>query len=109
MSDYVLWYEQLGMKEVFASLFNDRAVALSAGIQRMVRSDIASSGVMFSIDKESGFDNVVFITSDDGLGETVVQGSVKPTLEAVRPAVLHLTLGSKAIKKVNADDTTTAG
>ncbi|MCP3673366.1 MAG: phosphoenolpyruvate synthase [Gammaproteobacteria bacterium] len=115
----------LAMKDVFASLFNDRAiayrvhqgfehegVALSAGIQRMVRSDIASSGVMFSIDTESGFDDVVFITSAYGLGETVVQGSVnpdefyvhKPTLEAGRPAVLRRTLGGKAIKMVYTDN-----
>lgn len=79
------------MKHVFASLFNDRAisyrvhqgydhrgVALSAGVQRMVRSDLASSGVMFSIDTESGFDQVVFITSAWGLGEMVVQGAVNP-------------------------------
>jgi pyruvate,water dikinase len=118
---------KLAMKEVFASLFNDRAisyrvhqgfehegVALSAGIQRMVRSDIASSGVMFTIDTESGFEDVVFITSAYGLGETVVQGSVnpdefyvhKPTLEAGRPAVLRRTLGGKAIKMIYNDDTT---
>ena len=79
------------MKEVFASLYNDRAisyrvhkgfahgdVALSAGVQRMVRSDLASSGVMFTIDTESGFKDVVFITSSWGLGETVVQGAVNP-------------------------------
>jgi len=116
---------KLAMKEVFASLFNDRAiayrvhqgfehegVALSAGVQRMVRSDIASSGVMFTIDTESGFDDVVFITSAYGLGETVVQGSVnpdefyvhKPTLEAGRPAVLRRTLGGKAIKMIYTDD-----
>jgi pyruvate, water dikinase len=96
--------------EVFASLFNDRAisyrvhqdfdhsqVALSAGIQRMVRSDIGASGVLFTLDTESGFDQVVFITSSWGLGETVVQGAVnpdefyvhKPTLAAGRPAVLR--------------------
>jgi len=116
----------LAMKDVFASLFNDRAisyrvhqgfehqgVALSAGIQRMVRSDIASSGVMFTLDTESGFDDVVFITSAYGLGETVVQGSVnpdefyvhKPTLEAGRPAVLRRNLGGKAIKMIYTDDT----
>ncbi|MFC0444794.1 phosphoenolpyruvate synthase [Pseudidiomarina halophila] len=109
------------IKHVFASLFNDRAisyrvhqgydhrgVALSAGIQRMVRSDIASSGVMFTIDTESGFDDVVFITSSFGLGEMVVQGAVnpdefyvhKPTLKAERPAVLRRNLGSKKIQMV---------
>ncbi|WP_166265412.1 phosphoenolpyruvate synthase [Marinobacter caseinilyticus] len=109
------------VKEVFASLFNDRAisyrvhhefdhklVALSAGIQKMVRSETASSGVMFTLDTESGFRDVVFITSSYGLGETVVQGAVnpdefyvhKPTLEAGRPAVLRRNLGSKAIKMV---------
>jgi len=79
------------VKEVFASLYNDRAisyrvhkgfahadVALSAGVQRMVRSDLAASGVMFTIDTESGFEDVVFITSSYGLGETVVQGAVNP-------------------------------
>lgn len=110
--------------EVFASLFNDRAisyrvhqgfehaqVALSAGIQRMVRSDIGASGVMFTMDTESGFDQVVFITSSYGLGETVVQGAVnpdefyvhKPTLAAGRPAVVRRTRGSKAIKMVYGD------
>ena len=104
------------MKEVFASLYNDRAisyrvhkgfahadVALSAGVQRMVRSDLGSAGVMFTIDTESGFKDVVFITSSYGLGETVVQGSVnpdefyvhKPTLNAGRPAVIRRSLGSK--------------
>ncbi|WP_404396075.1 phosphoenolpyruvate synthase [Idiomarina loihiensis] len=113
------------IKHVFASLFNDRAisyrvhqgydhrgVALSAGIQRMVRSDIASSGVMFSIDTESGFDDVVFITSSYGLGEMVVQGAVnpdefyvhKPTLNAGRPSVLRRTLGSKKIQMIFSDD-----
>ncbi|NMP15411.1 phosphoenolpyruvate synthase [Thalassotalea sp. Y01] len=112
------------IKHVFASLFNDRAisyrvhsgydhrgVALSAGIQRMVRSDIASSGVMFSIDTESGFEDVVFITSSFGLGEMVVQGAVNPdefyvhkqTLAAGRPAVLRRNIGSKAIKMIYAD------
>ena len=107
--------------EVFASLFNDRAisyrvhqgyahenVALSAGIQRMVRSETGSAGVMFTLDTESGFDDVVFVTSSYGLGETVVQGSVnpdefyvhKPTLAAGRPAVVRRTLGSKLIKMV---------
>ncbi|MCC5811049.1 MAG: phosphoenolpyruvate synthase [Ectothiorhodospiraceae bacterium] len=111
----------LAVKHVFASLFNDRAisyrvhqgfehaqVALSAGIQRMVRSDIGAAGVMFTMDTESGFRDVVFITASYGLGETVVQGAVnpdefyvhKPTLEAGRPAVLRRTLGSKAIKMV---------
>ena len=79
------------MKEVFASLYNDRAisyrvhkgfahadVALSAGVQRMVRSDLGAAGVMFTIDTESGFEDVVFITSSYGLGETVVQGAVNP-------------------------------
>ena len=115
----------LAIKEVFASLFNDRAisyrvhqgfdhseVALSAGIQRMVRSDTGASGVMFTLDTESGFDQVVFITASWGLGETVVQGSVnpdefyvhKPTLEAGRPAVLRRILGGKAIKMVYSGD-----
>ncbi|ART81452.1 phosphoenolpyruvate synthase [Oceanisphaera profunda] len=112
------------IKHVFASLFNDRAisyrvhqgyehkgVALSAGVQRMVRSDIAASGVMFTIDTESGFDQVVFITSSTGLGEMVVQGAVnpdefyvhKPTLKAGRPAVVRKTLGSKLQKMIYAD------
>ncbi|SEP86585.1 phosphoenolpyruvate synthase [Ectothiorhodospira magna] len=107
--------------EVFASLYNDRAisyrvhqgfdhaeVALSAGIQRMVRSDVGASGVMFTLDTESGFRDVVFVTASWGLGETVVQGSVnpdefhlyKPALEAGRPAILRRHLGSKAIKMV---------
>ncbi len=111
-------------KHVFASLFNDRAisyrvhqgfdhegVALSAGIQRMVRSDKASSGVMFTLDTESGFDQVVFITSSWGLGEMVVQGAVnpdefyvhKPTLNAGHPSVVRRTIGSKLIKMVYAD------
>jgi len=111
------------LKEVFASLYNDRAiayrvhkgfahdnVALSAGIQRMVRSDSGAAGVMFTIDTESGFDQVVFITSSYGLGETVVQGAVnpdefyvyKPNLAAKRPAILSKTLGSKATKMVYA-------
>ena len=113
--------------EVFASLFNDRAisyrvhqgyahenVALSAGIQRMVRSETGSAGVMFTLDTESGFDDVVFITSSYGLGETVVQGSVnpdefyvhKPTLAAGRPAVVRRNLGSKLIKMVYSNETT---
>jgi len=113
--------------EVFASLFNDRAisyrvhqgyahenVALSAGIQRMVRSETGSAGVMFTLDTESGFDQVVFVTSSYGLGETVVQGSVnpdefyvhKPTLAADKPAVVRRNLGSKLIKMVYSNDTT---
>ena len=112
------------IKEVFASLFNDRAisyrvhqgfahelVALSAGVQRMVRSETGAAGVMFTMDTESGFRDVVFITAAYGLGETVVQGAVnpdefyvhKPTLEAGRPAVLRRTRGSKLIKMVYAD------
>ncbi len=111
----------LAVKSVFASLFNDRAIAyrvhqgfdhgqiaLSVGVQRMVRSDLGVSGVMFSIDTESGFPDVVLITASYGLGECVVQGSVnpdefyihKPTLKAGRPAILRRTLGSKAIKMV---------
>jgi len=107
------------MKEVFASLYNDRAisyrvhkgfahdvVALSAGVQRMVRSDLGAAGVMFTIDTESGFDQVVFITSSYGLGETVVQGAVnpdefyvhKPMLEAGKKAVIRRNLGSKLIQ-----------
>jgi len=116
---------KVAVKEVFASLFNDRAisyrvhhgfdhadVALSAGIQKMVRSETASSGVMFTLDTESGFNGVVFITSSYGLGETIVQGAVNPdefyvhksTLEAKRPAVLRRSLGSKAIKMVYTDN-----
>ncbi|HIF18094.1 MAG TPA: phosphoenolpyruvate synthase [Cycloclasticus sp.] len=112
------------IKEVFASLYNDRAisyrvhqgfehseVALSAGIQRMVRSDISASGVLFTLDTESGFRDAVFITSSYGLGEMVVQGAVnpdefyvhKPTLEAGRPAILRRNLGSKLIKMVYDD------
>ena len=112
------------MHHVFASLYNDRAisyrvhkgfdhdaVALSAGVQRMVRSDTGASGVMFSIDTESGFEDVVFITSSYGLGETVVQGAVnpdefyvhKPTLKKGKPAILRKTLGSKLIKMVFTD------
>ena len=107
------------MKEVFASLYNDRAisyrvhkgfahsdVALSAGVQRMVRSDIGAAGVMFTMDTESGFDDVVFITSSYGLGETVVQGAVnpdefyvhKPMLRAGKRAVIRRNLGSKMIQ-----------
>ncbi len=107
------------IREVFASLFNDRAiayrvhqgfehrlVALSAGIQKMVRSDIGASGVVFTLDTESGFRDVVFITAAYGLGEMVVQGAVnpdefyvhKPTLAAGRPAILRRNLGQKAIQ-----------
>ncbi|SFZ77437.1 phosphoenolpyruvate synthase [Chitinimonas taiwanensis] len=107
------------IKEVFASLYNDRAisyrvhkgfahadVALSAGIQRMVRSDKGAAGVMFTIDTESGFDDVVFVTSSYGLGETVVQGAVnpdefyvfKPNVAAGKPAILRRNRGSKLIK-----------
>lgn len=113
------------VKHVFASLFNDRAisyrvhqgydhkgVALSAGVQRMVRSDLAASGVMFTLDTESGFNDVVFITGSQGLGEMVVQGAVnpdefyvhKPTLKGGRPAVVRKTLGSKLIKMTYSDD-----
>ena len=113
--------------EVFASLFNDRAisyrvhqgyahenVALSAGIQRMVRSETGAAGVMFTLDTESGFDDVVFVTSSYGLGETVVQGSVnpdefyvhKPTLNAGRPAIVRRNLGSKLIKMIYSSETT---
>ena len=109
------------MKEVFASLYNDRAisyrvhkgfahadVALSAGVQRMVRSDLGAAGVMFTIDTESGFEDVVFITSSYGLGETVVQGAVnpdefyvhKPMLAAGKKAVIRRNLGSKLIQMV---------
>ena len=107
------------MKEVFASLYNDRAisyrvhkgfthaeVALSAGVQRMCRSDRGAAGVMFTIDTESGFDQVVFITASYGLGETVVQGAVnpdefyvhKPILDAGKYPIIRKTLGSKLIK-----------
>ncbi len=117
------------IKEVFASLYNDRAiayrvhqgfahadVALSAGVQRMVRSDLGASGVMFTIDTESGFDKVVFITSAYGLGETVVQGAVnpdefylyKPNLADGRPAILRKTVGGKAIR-MTFGDAQTAG
>ncbi len=115
----------LAIKDVFASLFNDRAisyrvhrgfehsqVALSAGIQRMVRSDTGASGVMFTIDTESGFDQVVFITSSYGLGEAVVQGAVnpdefyvyKPNVDAKRPAVLRRVNGGKAVKMIYTQD-----
>ena len=107
------------MKEVFASLYNDRAisyrvhkgfthaeVALSAGVQRMCRSDRGAAGVMFTLDTESGFDQVVFITASYGLGETVVQGAVnpdefyvhKPILDAGKYPIIRKTLGSKLIK-----------
>ena len=109
------------MHEVFASLFNDRAiayrvhqgfdhslVALSAGVQKMVRSDVGASGVAFTLDTESGFREVVFITASYGLGEMVVQGAVNPdefyvhkqTLRAGRPAVLRRNVGGKAIKMI---------
>ena len=112
------------MHEVFASLFNDRAisyrvhqgfdhsaVALSAGVQHMVRSDLGASGVMFTLDTDSGFRNVVFITASWGLGETVVQGAVnpdefylyKPAVRAGRHAVLRRNLGTKAVKMVYAE------
>lgn len=114
------------IKEVFASLYNDRAisyrvhkgfvhadVALSAGVQQMVRSDIGCAGVMFTIDTESGFKDVVFITSSYGLGETVVQGAVnpdefyvhKPTLAQGKPSIVRRTMGSKVIKMIFSDAT----
>lgn len=114
------------IKEVFASLYNDRAisyrvhkgfvhadVALSAGVQQMVRSDIGCAGVMFTIDTESGCKDVVFITSSYGLGETVVQGAVnpdefyvhKPTLAQGKPSIVRRTMGSKLIKMVFSDAT----
>jgi pyruvate,water dikinase len=113
------------MHEVFASLFNDRAisyrvhqnfdhnaVALSAGVQHMARSDLGASGVMFTLDTDSGFRDVVFITASYGLGETVVQGAVnpdefyvyKPTLRAGKQAILRRNLGGKAIKMVYAPE-----
>ena len=112
------------MRHVFASLYNDRAisyrvhkgfahdiVALSAGVQRMVRSDSGAAGVMFSIDTESGFEDVVFVTASYGLGETVLQGAVnpdefyvhKPTLRTGKPAILRKTMGSKLIKMTFTD------
>lgn len=115
----------VAIKQVFASLYNDRAiayrvhngfdhhdVALSAGIQQMIRSDLAVSGVLFTMDTESGFDQVVFITSSYGLGEMVVQGAVnpdefyvhKPSLRAGHAAVVRRNLGTKAIKMVYCDD-----
>ncbi|MFA6037309.1 MAG: phosphoenolpyruvate synthase [Legionellales bacterium] len=114
----------IAIKKVFASLFTDRAIAyrvhqgyphekiaLSAGIQQMVRSDCGASGVMFTIDTESGFDQVVFVNASYGLGETVVQGSVnpdeyyvyKPALAAQKPAVLRKTLGAKHQKMIYAE------
>ena len=113
------------IREVFASLYNDRAiayrvhhdfdhdaVALSAGVQQMVRSDVGASGVMFTMDTESGFDDAVFITSSYGLGEAVVQGAVnpdefyvyKPALRDGRPAVLKRGVGSKATKMIYTED-----
>ena len=112
------------IREVFASLYNDRAiayrvhqgfthseVALSAGVQRMVRSDLGAAGVMFTLDTESGFDQVVFITSAYGLGELVVQGAINPdefyvdkrNIAAGRPAILRKTVGGKAQKMVFTD------
>ena len=119
----------LSIKKVFASLYNDRAiayrvhnkflhhdVALSVGIQQMIRSDSASSGVMFTMDTESGFDEVVFITSSYGLGEMVVQGAVnpdefyvhKPALRANHEALVRRNLGTKALAMVYSDDPTSA-
>jgi pyruvate,water dikinase len=113
------------IKEVFASLYNDRAiayrvhhhfdhdaVALSAGVQQMVRADVGASGVMFTMDTESGFSDAVFITSSYGLGEAVVQGAVnpdefyvyKPALAASRPAILKRSVGEKAVKMVYTSD-----
>uniref|UniRef100_UPI000834F78D phosphoenolpyruvate synthase n=1 Tax=Marinobacterium profundum TaxID=1714300 RepID=UPI000834F78D len=113
------------IREVFASLYNDRAisyrvhqgydhidVALSAGIQRMVRSETGAAGVMFTLDTESGFQHAVFITSAYGLGETVVQGAVnpdefyvfKPTLSQKVPSILRRNLGSKALKMIYTAD-----
>ncbi|PJK12789.1 phosphoenolpyruvate synthase [Lysobacteraceae bacterium NML07-0707] len=112
------------VKEVFASLYNDRAIAyrvhhgfkhedvfLSAGIQQMVRSDIGASGVLFTLDTESGFRDVVFVTASYGLGEMVVQGAVnpdefyvyKPTLKAGKPAILRRSLGAKQLRMVYSD------
>jgi len=112
------------VKEVFASLYNDRAISyrvhhgfahedvfLSAGVQLMVRSDVGTSGVLFTLDTESGFRDVVFITASHGLGEMVVQGAVnpdefyvyKPTLRAGKPAILRRSLGSKQLRMVYSD------
>jgi pyruvate,water dikinase len=114
------------IKKVFASLYNDRAisyrvhqnfdhskVAISAGIQRMVRSDLGTSGVMFTLDTESGFNDVVFLTAAYGLGETIVQGAVNPDefyvyktgLQQKKPAILNRTLGSKLIKMIYNENT----
>ena len=118
------------IRQVFASLYNDRAiayrvhhgfehhdVALSAGVQRMVRSDVGASGVLFTVDTESGFDRAVFITSSYGLGEAVVQGAVnpdefyayKPALREGRPAILKRSVGEKAVKMVYAGGTHVGG
>ena len=120
------------MREVFASLYNDRAisyrvhkgfahadVALSAGVQRMVRSDLGAAGVMFTIDTESGFKDVVFVTSSYGLGETVVQGAVnpdefyvhKPALRAGKLPIIRRNLGSKLLKMefTSADEKAASG
>ncbi|MGZ8803948.1 MAG: phosphoenolpyruvate synthase [Microbacterium sp.] len=118
------------IRSVFASLYNDRAiayrvhhgfehhdVALSAGVQRMIRSDVGASGVLFTVDTESGFDRAVFITSSYGLGEAVVQGAVnpdefyayKPALRAGRPAILKRSVGEKAVKMVYAEGTHVGG
>jgi len=115
----------IAIRRVFASLFTDRAIAyrerqgfdhnevgLSAGIQLMVRSDLGSSGVMFTIDTESGFDKVIFITSSYGLGEMVVQGAVnpdeffvyKPAIQVDKPPILRRTLGSKRQKMIYSSD-----
>lgn len=115
------------VRGVFASLYNDRAisyrvhhgfahadVAISAGVQRMIRSDLGASGVIFTVDTESGFDNAVFITSAYGLGEAVVQGAVnpdefyvfKPTLAEGKKAILKRGLGNKALKMMYTEDTT---
>jgi len=112
------------VKEVFASLYNDRAIAyrvhhgfkhedvfLSAGVQLMVRSNVGSSGVLFTLDTESGFRDVVFITSSFGLGEMVVQGAVnpdefyvyKPTLQQGKPAILRRSIGAKQLRMVYSD------
>ena len=114
------------VRGVYASLYNDRAisyrvhhgfahgdVAISAGVQRMIRSDVGASGVMFTVDTESGFDNAVFITSAYGLGEAVVQGAVnpdefyvfKPSLEAGKKAIVKRGIGQKAVKMIYTDDT----
>lgn len=118
------------IRSVFASLYNDRAiayrvhhgfehhdVALSAGVQRMVRSDVGASGVMFTVDTESGFDRAVFVTSSYGLGEAVVQGAVnpdefyvyKPALRGGRPAILKRSVGEKAIAMRYTDSTNVGG